>query len=434
MWGLFGNLLAALISIVTTILIRVGIEDKLSIEDVYVALGIFFPFLLTLLYYYRKSLVERRIPTKSTPSYFPQPFRPSSLGINFLWIALPTFSLPILFYLITGRNVLFTGLLFSEMALPPPDIINQVFNMKTGELLVDESPLLQISGIRYEYANGSQELLEITVSNKQMLEVLPVESGKEGRKIRLEHLFDEGKLQEENILAVPFKIQLVVDHLQRSDNLILVYVLTDEVYLQQPTLQILPLRRTKIYRDIYIGQPGILNFIDLNDYSVTLPDNPNIILPGVGPIAALFVVEFEENKPILRSNIVFIKRKGIMHPDDIWFTQDEKREPFITFPLNKSGDRMFAFQSPESDTDVNDIFISRLDGSGIMNIAPSFFLGSEEVICGWGDDDGNYNTLYFLSSKEGGNAKAPYKVVFSNETISQPFRLTNFPQRCTKLQ
>lgn len=266
------------------------------------------------------------------------------------------------------------------------------------------------------------------------MEKLPVEWGEEGWKIRLKHLFDEGKVQEDDILAVPFKIQLVVNHSQRSDNLILVYVLTDEVYLQQPALQILPLRRTKIYRDIFVGQPGVLNFIDPNDYSVTLPDSPNIVSPGVGPIAAVFVVEFEENKPIFRSNIVFIKRKGIVHPADIWFTQDAKREPFISLPLNIRGDRMVAFQSPESDTDINDIFVSRLDGSEILNIAPSFFRGSEEVICGWGVDEGYYNTLYFLSSKEGGNAKVPYKVIFGDETVSQPIRLTKFDQRCTKLQ
>ena len=71
---------------------------------------------------------------------------------------------------------------------------------------------------------------------------------------------------------------------------------------------------------------------------------------------------------------------------------------------------------------------------GITNIAPTFFRGSDEVICGSGEDDENHNTLYFLSSKEGGNAKTPYKVIYSNETVSPPLRLSNFPQRCTHIQ
>ena len=73
-------------------------------------------------------------------------------------------------------------------------------------------------------------------SNKSKFETLPVEWGIEGWKIRLEQLIDENKLREEDILAVPSRIQLVVDRLQPSDNLILAYVLTDEVYPQQPTL------------------------------------------------------------------------------------------------------------------------------------------------------------------------------------------------------
>jgi len=114
---------------------------------------------------------------------------------------LPIVIIPILFHLITGRSVLFTKWLLSETVLPPQENIYQVFDMETGELFDDESPLLQISSIRYEYANGSQESFESITSTRQIMENLPVEWGEEGWKIRLEHLYDEDKLQEEDVFS-----------------------------------------------------------------------------------------------------------------------------------------------------------------------------------------------------------------------------------------
>jgi len=347
------------------------------------------------------------------------------------WLLLIAFIITlILFHLMTGQSVLFTKWLFSETNLLPQESVDMVFDEKTGKFLVDLSPAIQLSAIRYEFLYGTtQGQFELQLYTQQSFDYLPVELGKEGWKIRLERLFDNELILEKGMPYVPQKIDLVVYHLQPSENPILIYVITDEIYPQQLSFHILPFRKTKVYPSIQIGQMGMLNYIDLSDFSVTPASSPNIVSPGIGPVAAIVAVEFERGKPILRSNIIFVLRRGILHPWDVLF--DQNLQPFISQPISNDGHRMVAFQSPEPIMTTNDIVISNIEGSTFANIDRTLFSGTEEVICGWGNDEQNLSTLYFLSSREGGNTKVPYKVVVANDGgLEQPIRLSSLPMLC----
>lgn len=360
---------------------------------------------------------------------------PNPMGFPPVWLLLlvAVLIIPLLIRLLTGQNVLYTKWLLSEADLYPNETVAKIFDEETGEFLVDSSPMLQISTISYNFGGGTnQGQYEHQTKNQLTFDIFPVEKLSDGWKIRLEYLFDEGVLRDEHVEYVPQNINLTVHHLQPSDNPVLIYVITDEIYPQKLAQRLFPFRKTLYYQDINVGQPGLLNFIDLIDFSVTPNSNPNIISPGAGPIAAIIAVEFEKGEPVLRSNAVFVIRKGILHPNDILF--NTTMQPFVSQLLDVEGHPMIAFQSPESNTYTNDIIISSLDGSGIRIIAPAVFEGSEEVICGWGSSEENKNVLYFLSSKDGGNSKAPYKVIVSNDgIIGQPARLTTVPMMCAEI-
>jgi hypothetical protein len=352
------------------------------------------------------------------------------LLVGLLSMVLVIIIISVIFSFVSGRNVLVASLLFSEMNVALEDTPAQVFDEKTGKFLVESSTSLQIEAICYggsDYS-GSRWCMPKPTS-LQAFSSLPVDRGQEGWKIRLEHLLDMGLLTEKDILFVPQEIELEVTQLQPNDNPILVFVLTDEVYAQQATRRAFPLlRKTFFYHNILVGQRGVLSFIDLDDCSMTSEESPNIVSPGTGPLAAIVAVEFEDGRPILRSKVVFVLRKGILYPDDIWFDRDFR--PYISQAMVTSEKRKVAFQSTIFDASTSDIVISNLDGSETMCLASSFFHGSEEVICGWGDDQDNHNFLYFLSSKEGGNVKVPYKVIVEDEGVSKPIRLETAPPEC----
>ena len=357
------------------------------------------------------------------------------LGAPRLWVLIlvAILIIPLLFRLLTGQNIFYTRLLLSEADFSPQETVTKIFNEETGKFLVDASPMLQISSISYDFGgDASQNHYELRTKNQLTLDILPVEQASDGWKIRLEHLLDEGIIEDDQVIYVPQNINLTVHHLQPNDNPILIFVITDEIYPQQLSPRLFPYRKTLYYQGINIGQPGLLNFINLIDFSITTSSSQNIVSPGVGPIAAIVAVEFERGNPVMRSNVVFVIRKGILHPNDILFNKN--LQPFISQPLDDEGHRMIAFQSPESNASTNNIMVSNLDSSRVRSIAPGIFGGSDEVICGWGDIEKNKSALYFLSSKDGGNSKIPYKVLVSNdETVGQPTRLTTIPSMCMEL-
>ncbi|MBN1993128.1 MAG: hypothetical protein JW953_10525 [Anaerolineae bacterium] len=361
--------------------------------------------------------------TDLSPTYLPR--------LSFSVIIILILIVAGIYYLITGQNTTLTKTLISGADVQPSTTIEQIFDEETGAFQVEATSLLRISTLRYRYYDGTVRDYKVEPLSQPKFHALPVEWGEEGWKIRLEQLLEKEQLQQKPLPLVPQEIDLKISYTHASDNPILVYVLTDEIYPQQLQRQFFPKWRESFwYEGIIIGQRGVNNFINLDNFSVTSELSPNIIEPGLGPLAAIVAVEFENKKPKLRSDLVFVIRKGILHPNDIWYDRD--RRPYLSGPATFAGERMIAFQSPDF-SQINDIIISPLDGlrEQMTRLDLPVFQGHEQVICGWGDDVQNRNTLYFLSSEEG-NTKAPYKVTVINGKISEPIRLTSTPASCTR--
>jgi len=157
------------------------------------------------------------------------------------------------------------------------------------------------------------------------------------------------------------------------------YICTDIFYFQDYDYNL----KVKSFQiNCLLGRGGISEFVDR--YGNFQNKNIFVIGNGLGAIAALVVVEFENEKPVHRSRYVILARAGIRYPDDLWRSKITGK-PLTSIQEQDISGARFIFQSRQPNGSGTDIFVSNFNGENMYNLTWK----NESAYDGFFDDDGN---------------------------------------------
>jgi hypothetical protein len=158
-----------------------------------------------------------------------------------------------------------------------------------------------------------------------------------------------------------------------------------------------------------IGRGGIADLVEpsgeLHESHPALKNFP------VGSIDALALVEFKEGNPICRTPYIFLMRKGIRYPEDLWQSPLTGR-PVVNTRSRNIADARFMFQSRQPNGTSNDIFIADFDGSRMCNVSFKLTTAADDLRDRWGKFVGRWisrNTVEFDSMRGGRHQRVRMK-------------------------
>jgi hypothetical protein len=190
--------------------------------------------------------------------------------------------------------------------------------------------------------------------------------------------------------AVPQEITITVSDNQDRGKVGL-YVITDRPY-ETTFVPGGAVKSSQLTFRGQIGRKGLRGYVAVDKNGIYLRPVSDGIPIGEGPVAILVAVRKVAGRPVGRSQLVTVKRKGIIHPDDQWldeFNTGYFSRPFMSDSFETS---RAAFYSPISGG-PRKLLVSTLDFTHRFDIGSLFPEGGVSIDH-WGKNDNDFDVLY----------------------------------------
>jgi len=270
-----------------------------------------------------------------------------------------------------------------------------------GRIVLSRDPDLNIDGIYFDDFDKNERSVPLDDNPGYKLNLFVLREREGCREIDMLKTLSSDSIEISTLPEVPQEIEIQVTD-GSGKGKIQLYVITDRPY---PGGQIPAYKGTASTKDrfrVQVGRKGLTGFLKAEAGGFYTPGiTSGVTGLGEGPVAAILAVRLQGNRAVGRSQLVILKRKGILHPDDIWF--DEDRTGYFSLPFlgNNLDTSRLAFLTPVKEG-KRKVVICTMDYKQHYDVSALFPEGPI-TIDHWGKTQEDYNILYVREEFGEGN-------------------------------
>ena len=279
-----------------------------------------------------------------------------------------------------------------------------------GRIVVPLDDNLSINAILFHDFEGNEQSVDFDGNPGHEIEAFELRERDDIIELDMLGTLSSDSIDIETLPEVPQEINVkVFDKTGRGK--VDLFIITDRPYPGGKPLRA-GVSSNRLVFKAQVGRKGISGFVS-TEAGGFYPKGIScgIAALGEGPVAVLVAVRFQGSRPIGRSKLVLIKRKGIMHPDDTWF--DKTKSGYFSLPFlgNNLETSRVAFVTP-IEVGHPKLIVSTLDYKLHYNVSELF--KSPVAIDHWGRRDDEINILYV---REEGESVELHKVMVGTSGV-----------------
>jgi hypothetical protein len=259
-----------------------------------------------------------------------------------------------------------------------------------GTILVPRDGDLRIESISFRDYDGMETPVNFSDNPGHKINALALRDVTGVKEFDMRRTLLADSIDITNLPAVPQDIAVTVSDSQDRGKVGL-YILTDKPY----EAAFVPgggIESNQLRFQGQIGLKGLRGFVAIEKDGIYLKPVGDGIPIGEGPVAILMAVRIVAGRPVGRSQLVAVKRRGVLHPEDEWL--DEYKTGYFSRPFMSDSfeTSRAAFYSPVSGGRRRAL-ISTLDFKHRYDI-DSLFPEGAVIIDHWGVSEDDFDLLY----------------------------------------
>ena len=261
-----------------------------------------------------------------------------------------------------------------------------------GKMIVSRDPDLTIDSIVFDDFDKDEISVPIDDNPGYKFSMFSLREREGNKEIdMLRSLADEG-IDISTLPDVPQEVRVqVADNSGKGK--IQLYIITDRPYPSSalPAQQGVTSKKDRFV--LQIGRKGLTGFLKAEAGGFYSPGTTGGVTGlGEGPVAAVLAVRMQGSRAVGRSQLLVVKRKGIVNPGDIWYDQYKSGYFSLPYITNNYESSRLAFLTPLKDGGFK-VIVCTFDYKQHFDISALFPEGAV-TIDHWGKTPEDYDILY----------------------------------------
>ncbi len=191
-----------------------------------------------------------------------------------------------------------------------------------GKLTISRDGDLQISEVVFNDFDKNEEAIQLDTNPGHKINAFAIRLHAGVNEIDMLRTLSIDDISFDELPEVPQLIEVRVND-RNPKGKVKLFIITDRPYYGSPLPDRMSDEGNQYRFSLQVGRKGLTGFVSVEASGLySKGAGSGAVGLGEGPVAAIMAVRYQGDKPVGRSQLVLVIRKGIVNPDDIWYDAD----------------------------------------------------------------------------------------------------------------